>query len=87
MLYAEKTMWTGMTTETYPATLTIYKETVVTENWTIPYMMGEITPNNLRPHPKNPNIAAFFRQLEWMDDLAHIAQNQLPQKKFLCSAT
>ncbi|WP_158648276.1 hypothetical protein [Candidatus Symbiothrix dinenymphae] len=50
-------------------------------------MMGEITPNNLRPHPKNPNIAAFFRQLEWMDDLAHIAQNQLPQKKFLCSAT
>ncbi|GHT49423.1 ATP-dependent DNA helicase RecG [Bacteroidia bacterium] len=53
----------------YPATLTIYKETVVTENWNIPYMMGEITPNNLRPHPKNPNIAAFFRQLEWMDDL------------------
>lgn len=32
----------------YPATLTIYKETFVTENWNIPYMTGRITPENLK---------------------------------------
>ncbi|MDR2448646.1 MAG: putative DNA binding domain-containing protein [Prevotellaceae bacterium] len=51
------------------ASLTIYKETVVTENGSIPYVMGRITPANLKPHPKNPNIADFFRQLEWVEDL------------------
>jgi ATP-dependent DNA helicase RecG len=59
----------------YPATLTIYKETVVTENWNIPYMMGQITPSNLKPHSKNPTIAAFFRQLEWMEDLGSGVRN------------
>jgi ATP-dependent DNA helicase RecG len=53
----------------YRASLTIYKETVVTENGSIPYMMGRITPANLKPYPKNPNIADFFRQLEWVEDL------------------
>jgi ATP-dependent DNA helicase RecG len=53
----------------YRASLTIYKETVVTENGSIPYLMGRITPENLKPHPKNPNIADFFRQLEWVEDL------------------
>ncbi|KAA6340643.1 hypothetical protein EZS27_011499 [termite gut metagenome] len=53
----------------YHASLTIYKETVVTENWSIPYTMGRITPEILTPHSKNPNIAAFFRQLDWVEDL------------------
>jgi ATP-dependent DNA helicase RecG len=53
----------------YHTSLTVYKETVVTENWNIPYMMGKITPENLTPHSKNPNIAAFFRQLKWVEDL------------------
>jgi ATP-dependent DNA helicase RecG len=53
----------------YRASLTVYKETVVTENGSIPYIVGRITPANLRPHPKNPNIADFFRQLEWVEDL------------------
>jgi ATP-dependent DNA helicase RecG len=53
----------------YPARLTIYKETVVTENWNIPYTMGHITPENLKPHAKNPNIANFFRQLGWVEEL------------------
>ncbi|GHT19935.1 ATP-dependent DNA helicase RecG [Bacteroidia bacterium] len=53
----------------FHTSLTIYKETVVTENWNIPYMMGQITPKNLHPHSKNPNIAAFFRQLNWVEDL------------------
>ncbi len=53
----------------YPATLTIYKNTVVTQNWNRPFMTGRITPDNLQPHPKNPTISDFFRQLGWVEDL------------------
>lgn len=53
----------------FPATLTIYKDTVVTENWNRPYMNGRIYLDNLKPHPKNPTIANFFRQLGWMEEL------------------
>ena len=53
----------------FPATLTIYKDTVVTENWNKPYMVGRILPENLKPHPKNPTIANFFKQLGWVEEL------------------
>ena len=53
----------------YPATMTIYKDVVVTENWTRPYMMGRISLENLKPHPKNPTIANFFKQLGWVEEL------------------
>lgn len=53
----------------YPATLTIFKDTVVTENWNRPYMMGQISLENLKPHPKNPTIANFFKQLGWVEEL------------------
>ncbi|KAA6341824.1 hypothetical protein EZS27_010397 [termite gut metagenome] len=53
----------------YRATLIIYKGIVVSENWNIPYMMGLITPENLKPHSKNPVIADFFRQLGWVEEL------------------
>jgi ATP-dependent DNA helicase RecG len=59
----------------YRATFTIYKDTVVTENWTIPYQMGRITPANLKPHPKNPVIAAFFKQIHWVEDLGSGVRN------------
>ena len=32
-------------------------------------MMGRITPENLKPHPKNPTIANFFKQLGWAEEL------------------
>ena len=53
----------------FPATLTIYKDSVVTENWNKPYMVGRILPENLKPHPKNPTIANFFKQLGWVEEL------------------
>jgi ATP-dependent DNA helicase RecG len=53
----------------YPATMTIYKDVVVTENWNRPYMMGRISLENLKPHPKNPTIANFFKQLGWVEEL------------------
>jgi ATP-dependent DNA helicase RecG len=59
----------------YPARLTIYKETVVSENWTIPNAMGLITPDNVVPHPKNPTISDFFRQLGWVEDLGSGIRN------------
>ena len=59
----------------YPAKLTIYKDTVVSENWTIPQTFGTITPENVMPHPKNPTIANFFREIGWMDDLGSGIRN------------
>jgi ATP-dependent DNA helicase RecG len=59
----------------YRAMLTIYKDTVVTENWTIPYQMGRITLANLKPHSKNPVIAAFFKQIHWVEDLGSGVRN------------
>ena len=53
----------------FPATLTIYKDSVVTKNWNRPYMNGRINLDNLNPHPKNPTIANFFRQLGWVEEL------------------
>lgn len=53
----------------YPATLTIFKDTVVTENWNRPYTTGRFSLENLKPHPKNPIIANFFKQLGWVEEL------------------
>ena len=59
----------------YPARLTIYKDIVVSENPTIPHTFGQITPDNVIPHPKNPTIAGFFREIGWMDDLGSGIRN------------
>jgi ATP-dependent DNA helicase RecG len=59
----------------YPARMIVYKETVVTENWTIPQAVRRITPENVIPHPKNPVIANFFRQIGWVEDLGSGIRN------------
>jgi ATP-dependent DNA helicase RecG len=59
----------------YPARITIYKDTVVSENWTIPQTIGRITPENVMPHPKNPAIANCFRQMGWVEDLGSGTRN------------
>jgi ATP-dependent DNA helicase RecG len=59
----------------YPARITIYKETVVSENWNIPQTIGLITPDNVIPYPKNPTISNFFRQLGWVEDLGSGVRN------------
>jgi ATP-dependent DNA helicase RecG len=53
----------------YPATLTIYKDTVETENWNLPFQMGHISLQNLKPHPKNPVIANVFKQIGYAEEL------------------
>jgi len=59
----------------FRATLTVYKDTVVAENGNIPYMMGRITPENLKPYTKNPTLFAFFKQLHWVEDLGSGVRN------------
>jgi len=34
-----------------------------------PYMTGRISLENFKPHPKNPIIANFFKQLGWVEEL------------------
>lgn len=60
---------------TVPATMTIYKNTVVTENANRPYNWGIIKPNNFKPHPKNPTIAAMFREIGLVEELGYGVRN------------
>ncbi|MDR1021738.1 MAG: winged helix-turn-helix transcriptional regulator [Prevotellaceae bacterium] len=53
----------------------IYRDIVVSENWTIPQAIGLITPENVIPHPKNPTIADCFRQMGWVEDLGSGVRN------------
>jgi ATP-dependent DNA helicase RecG len=59
----------------YLARITIYKDTVVSENWTIPQTIGRITPENVMPHPKNPAIANCFLQMGWVENLGSGVRN------------
>jgi ATP-dependent DNA helicase RecG len=59
----------------YPARITIYKDIVVAENWTIPKTIGVITPENVKPYPKNPTIDNCFRQMGWVEDLGSGIRN------------
>ena len=52
-----------------------YKDTVVSENWTIPNTIGVITPDNVLPRPKNPSIHSLFRQMGWVEDLGSGIRN------------
>ena len=53
----------------YPASLTIWNDKIETENWNLPFQYGNITPENLRPHAKNPTIANVFSQAGLVEEL------------------
>lgn len=53
----------------YPTTFTIYRNSIVTENWNIPYVYGHIDLNTLKPHRKNPTIANVFSQMGIVEEL------------------
>jgi len=59
----------------FPATMTIYKDIVVTENWNRPNIIGRVSLKNLKPFPKNPTISNFFRQLGWVEELGSGVRN------------
>lgn len=51
------------------ATLTIYQDTVVAENWNIPFVYGNIDMTNTKPHRKNPAIAKVFSNMGFVEEL------------------
>ena len=53
----------------YPAKLIISKDFIKTENANKPRSIGYIDINNYTPYPKNPRIAAFFKELGLAEEL------------------
>jgi ATP-dependent DNA helicase RecG len=56
-------------TDRFPAKLIIQRDQVYTENWNHPKGWGPINPANFVPYSKNPNIARFFREIGYADEL------------------
>jgi ATP-dependent DNA helicase RecG len=59
----------------FPAKLIIERNHVSTENWNKPHGNGKIDPSNFSPFPKNPNIAKFFKEIGWVDELGSGIRN------------
>ena len=53
----------------HPASFTIFKDTMVAENWNIPYHKATVSLSDLTPHPKNPTIARFFANMGYVEEL------------------
>jgi len=56
-------------TNAFPAKLIIKRGQVLTENSNKPHGFGVLNPETFTPFPKNPVIAAFFRQIGRADEL------------------
>ena len=52
-----------------PTKIVIEEDRIYTENSNKPYVNGLITMKNTTSHPKNPNIARFFRELGLVEEL------------------
>ena len=50
-------------TDAAPATLTVYRDRVETQNPAIPHGRGPIRPGHFTPFPKNPTLSKFFMQM------------------------
>ncbi len=59
----------------YPSSFIIYKEKVVTENANKAHHIGQLTPENYRPFPKNPDIARIFTQIGHSEELGTGVRN------------
>ncbi|ADH84746.1 Fic family protein [Desulfurivibrio alkaliphilus] len=56
-------------TSAAPATIKIYRDRVELENPHVAHFFGRITPDNVRPFPKNPTICKLMIQLGRFDEL------------------
>lgn len=56
-------------TNAYPSTFIIYEDKVETKNANKPHFIGQLTPGNFEPYPKNPHIAQIFTQLGRSEEL------------------
>ena len=62
-------------TSSYTAKFVIEKDKMYVENANRALYSGIITPDNLEPNPKNPIIAAFFRNIGYADQLGSGVRN------------
>ncbi len=62
-------------TNHFPAKLIIEADKVYTENGNKSHGNGQIDPANFSPFPKNPNIAKFFKEIGWVDELGSGIRN------------
>jgi len=56
-------------TSAAPATIKIYRDRVELENPNVAHFFGQITPDNVRPFPKNPTICKLMIQIGRFDEL------------------
>ena len=69
-------------TSSYIAKFVIEKDKMYVENASRALTGGMITPDNLEPNPKNPIIAAFFRNIGYSDQLGSGVRNLYKYTKF-----
>ncbi len=69
-------------TSSYVAKFVIEKERMYIENANRAVGEGAITPENLEPNPKNPIIAAFFRNIGYSDQLGSGVRNLFKYTRF-----
>ncbi len=65
----------------FPAKLIIERGQVRTENSNIPHGFGTLNPATFTPFPKNPVIAAFFREIHRADELGSGMRNMMKYGK------
>jgi ATP-dependent DNA helicase RecG len=53
----------------FPAKIIMMGDRLHTENWNRQHTLGAIDPQNFVPHPKNPVIANFFKEIGLADEL------------------
>lgn len=59
----------------YPARMLIEKQQVTIENGNRPHGFGNLNPIHFMPFPKNPNIAKFFKEIGWAEELGSGIKN------------
>lgn len=69
-------------TSSYHAKFVIEKSRMYTENANRASQNAVITPDNMEPSPKNPIIAAFFRNIGYADQLGSGVRNLFKYSKF-----
>ena len=60
---------------TFSSKLLIFSDRVVTENWTKPMQIGNVTLDSLETHTKNPLTTKVFREMKWAEELGSRKKN------------
>lgn len=69
-------------TSSYQAKFVIEKDHMYVENANRAFQETVLTPDNITPNPKNPIIAAFFRNIGYADQLGSGVRNLFKYSKF-----